>query len=36
VEIPFEQQQGYIAQPEADVFSRENSEAVKNELDLPF
>ncbi len=36
VEIPFEQQQGYIAQSESDVLEQENSDAVNNELDLPF
>ena len=36
VEIPFDQQQSYIAQHESEELEEENSEVVKSELDLPF
>ncbi len=36
VEIPFDQQQSYIAQSESEELKDENSETVNCELDLPF
>ena len=36
VEIPFDQQQSYIAQHESEELEDENSEVGKSELDLPF
>ena len=36
VEIPFDQQQSYIAQSESEELKEENSETVNCELDLPF